>query len=358
MISAGAVAGEPDGAYLDPPYSNLEHPIPLSGTANFDKGERLPSRSPIEDVIALQTPVKSQGARGTCSIFSSTALLEAMLVRNHHARHTLDLSEEWLEYVIMSESYGEGSHSNLNFDALASYGDVEEQYLPYIGDTWENASYGLAAARCGKLAGTRQQRCLRGHRDPELLTATTRALSAASSPLHDSEFLKARTRARAIRRKYLAGLQGGYSVPTTLKVKRLLADGIPLALDLDFYYGAWNHREADDLGIGRDLRAWAEGVIGYPEPGSLDYSETQTKPAGHSVVVVGYDDDATVTTRVRMQNGRDRTFTYRGVYYIKNSWGTGSFGANFQIDGKRYPGYGVITQKYAEQYGAFYRLPL
>lgn len=50
--------------------------------------------------------------------------------------------------------------------------------------------------------------------------------------------------------------------------------------------------------------------------------------------------------------------TYRGVYYFKNSWGTSGFGANFAIDGVSYPGYGMMVQDYAHDYGSFFKLPL
>jgi C1A family cysteine protease len=88
----------------------------------------------------------------------------------------------------------------------------------------------------------------------------------------------------------------------------------------------------------------------------VDRQMSKTKPTGHSVLLVGYDDNATITTVQKMTDGSERSFTYRGVFYFKNSWGTDSLGAGFTIDGQRVPGYGVITQQYAFEFGEFFSL--
>jgi hypothetical protein len=59
-----------------------------------------------------------------------------------------------------------------------------------------------------------------------------------------------------------------------------------------------------------------------------------------------------------MADGSTKEFRYKGVYFIKNSWGATNFGVNTEIEGKTFPGYGIITQKYAEEFGGFYRLQL
>lgn len=78
-----------------------------------------------------------------------------------------------------------------------------------------------------------------------------------------------------------------YSAET--EVKSLLDQGTPVTVDLNFYYGTWNHRLADSLGIPRNLDHWDKGVVGYPYAGSVDYINTKQEPAGHSVLIVGYD---------------------------------------------------------------------
>ena len=103
---------------------------------------------------------------------------------------------------------------------------------------------------------------------------------------------------------------------------------------------------------------WSKGIIANPEEGSLDLEKSPTKRAGHSVLVVGYDDNRIVTKEIQMADGTRKTFTYKGVYYFKNSWGTSSFGKDFEVDGVNYPGYGMIVQKYADSLGSFFTMPL
>jgi hypothetical protein len=53
-----------------------------------------------------------------------------------------------------------------------------------------------------------------------------------------------------------------------------------------------------------------------------------------------------------------KKFKRKGVYYFKNSWGASTWGKEFEIDGKNYPGYGMILQVHAHSHGQFYRLSL
>src|SRR5262249_30002784 len=140
-----------------------------------------------------------------------------------------------------------------------------------------------------------QKSCLLGHRDPRLLTARENELTDPRSPLFDREFLAIREEATQSKARFLAaGAAGTFFVGTTDQIKAQLRSGVPLTLDIDFYYGAWNHRKAEELGIGRDLNGWAHGIVGYPEVGSLDRAKSQADPAGHSVLIVGYDDSVTI----------------------------------------------------------------
>jgi len=152
------------------------------------------------------------------------------------------------------------------------------------------------------------------------------------------------------------GSSRNYSLQSVSQIKSLLAQGVPVILGLDFYYGAWNHRKSTEYGISRNTDHWAQGIIGYPEPGSVDRQISPKHQAGHSIVVVGYDDDRIVETPVLMEDGTTQMFRYKGVYYIKNSWGTAGFGAKFELNGVPHPGYGMITQKYAHEKGGFDRL--
>jgi hypothetical protein len=306
-------------------------------------------------MILRQTPIRSQESRGTCSIFSATALLESMLVlRGDFAATNLDLAEEWLQYVVKRGDTKDGSNSGPNFEAFGGYGMPFESTLPYVGHKWENASGGLAEERCGKLLSYDLASCLIGHFSPALLFASDDELENEVPA-----FLAARREAYGFRDERLHDLSGSFSSwVSEWKVKELLREGTPLTVDLKFFYGAWNHRLAAKLGMERDMDAWAGGVIGYPERGSLDRTASLKEPAGHSIVIVGYDDEKEVRTRVKMEDGSYREFVYRGVYYFKNSWGASNFGAQFMFDGVAFPGYGMMTQKYAHEFGSFYALPI
>ncbi len=345
-----------DGAFLDPQYQVRNPPLTRSQSpAGFDA---LPVRSDVDAVIAQMTPVKAQASRGTCSIFSAVALLEGSLVREFQAPLSTDLSEEWLEYLITRETGMEGSWSYRNFEKLRDLGAPREDKLPYIGETWSEVIAGtLSEVRCGLLSGFSLTTCLLGHRNGKLLTASDADLLNPASSLYDPEFQLARAEAAQARDLYTHKIGNSFSVGTESSIKALLNRGIPLTWDADFYYGAWNHRKAESLSIPRNLNHWAKGIVGYPAPGSMDRRMSPTDPAGHSIVIVGYDDALEVTVPTLMADGTTKNFTYTGVYYFKNSWGVDNFGTDTVINGVVRPGYGMVTQKYAHEFGSFYKMP-
>ena len=355
LLSFGvARADVDDGTYLDPKYTFKHPPLVNNNSANGD-ADGL-SRNDVEGVIALQTPIKSQERRGTCSIFSATAILESMLIRNFGESPSIDLSEEWLEYAVMRDVGSEGSGSSRNFSYLATYGSPSEAELPYIGDTWDSINFNsLAYYRCSLQSGFALQACLLGHRAPYLMTLNDADLQSV-----DSELYYARASALILKTKYLASIsnQSTEYLGNVADIKKHLANKIPVTLDIDFYYGAWNHSKATTLGIPRNSEHWKLGIVGHPAIGSVDRQISPGTPAGHSIVVVGYDDNVEVTIPTLMTNGTTQNLKYKGVYYFKNSWGTDNFALNFTINGHSYPGYGMITQQYAHEFGSFFRMPL
>lgn len=368
FLSTISVHADPQYQRLAPPFKNLKHPKKKTrpGSENY----RFEPQSDLQKVLRYQSPVQSQKNRGTCSIFSAIALLESHLLRGR-LFEKIDLSEEWLEYVIMAKrgpSASEGSSSGLNFRALAEYGFTTEKMWEYDGDTWEDLSTQKARDFCNPLSGSNLlDACLLGHRDPRLLKADDSLLSQPGSNLYDEDFLAIRESAIQLRDQTIEKFGTGEHawVPDTDRVKELLSKGIPLTLDADFYYGSWNHRKAEELNIPRSDEQWRKGIVGYPIPNSADHVYSKESPAGHSILVVGYDDDATVEVKKKMVRGPHAgkiiTKTFRGVYYFKNSWGTEGFGSEFEVNGKvdeKRKGYGIITQSYAHDFGAFYRLPI
>lgn len=369
LLSLGLAAYAQDfnlnnDAPLDPPYRDLVNPKIVKRKSNSNKG--LNGKNDIDMVISFQTEVKSQGSRGTCSIFSAVALLEAMLVKSGEVDNTLDLSEEWVEYLAMKDRTEDGYWAYRSWNNISVSGIALEEDWNYLGETWEDLDYSdLSKERCEKVTSTKQKSCLLAHRNPNLLMASSQELKNESSDLFDLEFLNIRSSARNFKREHLNGklmaasaYSSNYQVYNTNDIKNLLDQSVPMVMSVEFYYGAWNHRKADSLGIGRDSQAWSDGVVGYPEPNSVDAFESRKSAnrAGHSIVVVGYDDNKIVKTKVKMRDGTVKEFTYKGVYYFKNSWGTSGFGVDMMIEGSQRPGYGMMTQKYAHEHGSFYRL--
>ncbi len=323
---------------LSPPFPRLRHPIPSSAISR----NTLPPRSDLSKIFPTLTAVKSQGSRGTCSIFSTTALLESLLVLTKQSDTSVDLSEQFLAFLAAHENQSEGSNAGTNWQLISRLGTVPERLLSYQSSSWkedlEDPS-SPAYQECGRAPVRYQNACLWAQGAYNRLSSREWApIKVESVRFRDQPF-------RAIPRQ-------GWMMSVD-DVKRSLAAGVPVVLELEFYYGAWNHRLATQIGITPDPDAVLRGEVGYPEIGSIDRQRSGEHPSGHSVLVVGYDDQAEMKTRQLMDDGTVREFTYRGVYFFKNSWGTERFGVQSQLFGPT-PGYGVITQKYANDFGEFF----
>lgn len=309
--------------------------------------------------IAYQTPVRSQGRRGTCSIFSALGLLENRLRQRHGFGEELDLSEQYLEYLSVRGRTTDGSNSWTNFNNLAQYGVPYEKTLVYDSRDWTTQT-SLGEERCGHLnsESNNYKSCLIIQRDPEQLFRRDEELLNESSTHFDPDFVTARSEASQFRNQYLRFQNYNYYVGNSSRIKSYLRSGYGLTMGMPIYYGAWNHGAGTSLGIEMNRDHWMKGIVGYPARGSVDRAKSPEKAAGHSVVIVGYDDERVVEVEMKMEDGSTKTFSYTGVYYFKNSWGTTSFGKDFTINETTYPGYGMVTQDYAHEYGTFYHLPL
>lgn len=248
-----------DYAPLDAPYSNLIHPK----KNRIRPLDREQAKSNTEETIRFQTPVRSQGGRGTCSIFSATALLEGALVRlNKMNPSEVDLSEEWLQYLAMQGKMSDGSHSTVNMRLLQQMGTVRETTWAYVGEDWKANPTMNPAAKflCGRFATDilRHTSCLLGHRDPHALNATDEELLSRNSDTYDPQFQKIRSEAQQFHAKFLKGRLGSTTgAYSTDEIKALLRAGHTLLLDHDFFYGAYNHRTATELGL---TVTWTTGI--------------------------------------------------------------------------------------------------
>ena len=194
-----------------------------------------------------------------------------------------------------------------------------------------------------------------------LVDAPFEYLIDENNSLFDPEFLRIKTEAQEFKDSFISDLfdatvswSSAYSVYSISEVRENLRNGEMMTLSVPFFYGAWNHGQATKLNIGIDEELWKKGFVGYPEKGSVDHLVSRQKEnrAGHSILIVGYDDDIEIVTKQKMTDGTIKEFKYKGAYIFKNSWGTASFGSDSNV----LPGYGIITKKYAHEYGRFYQL--
>jgi len=282
----------------------------------------LPSRNDIGALISLQTPVKSQDRRGVCSIFSAIGILESWL--KIKTKQTLDLSENYLAYIVTSQVTRRpfsGSTASDNFQGVRKKGVISEDAWPYEGQDWMGnklspLEIALRDATCFFI-GFQQDLCLKTHRDP-----------------YQNPFLEA---AKDFANQFKTDRTEAILLSSLTDAHHRLLSNEPILLELDLFYGAWNHRKMAELGIGEpNPELWARGMVGIPT--SRDVSLSRQKPAGHSLVIVGFDD-------------------VQRVYFFKNSWGIESFGVQSDLLGPgTTPGYGTIPYEYAQQYGTFYRI--
>jgi hypothetical protein len=284
-------------------------------------------------------------------------MLESLLVIKGVEDISIDFAEEYLQFLISPGKTSSGSSSYSNIPAMANNGLPLETEFPYIGQEWATVDYSaLSKSRCGPIPSTYQPSCLVGHRDTRRIRASDADLLEPTSPYYDPELLTARDSATNLKKRLLGTASKTAKYLTQSQVLDTLNSGLPVLLDIDFYYGAWNHRKGEDWGIKRNMTQWYAGVVTYPEQGSMDRKFSLEDPAGHSVLIVGYDNELVITNTAQMLDGTEKDFTYQGVYIFKNSWGTGSFGEDCEYQGKIYDGYGMITMKYANEFGTYFKM--
>ena len=279
--------------------------------------EKLPSEGKADavypkkftDIVAFQSPVRNQARRGVCSIFSAVGLMEHLYVKEGTISAP-DFSEEFLQWSVKVEvgafRDSEGSSSYYNLRSLNQFGIVTEGDWPYLGRQWTTAD---DAACTGE---TQPTRCWT-HGDPpaSALAAQRWHLPAGRWVSSQRDSIKA----------HMVEHKEGVVVGGT------------------FFYQAWNHRLSE---LPTNDAYWREGFVTYPN--ADDKTKSNAKPAGHSFVLVGWDDDLEVQKRDK--DGNLLPETEKGFWLFKNSWGTDSFG----IDNEHGAGYGWISMQYVEEF--------
>ena len=315
--------------------------------------DSLTSRSDLREMLPYISNVKSQEGRNTCTVFALTAALETLYIRKTGDQN-INFSEEWLQYLAAGATASggaKGSTVGINFNALRRHGMTDESLMPFTAGKWTDSSSDPNARKienyCGQLSGMEFTRCLYGKRSPRYIRMSDNQLrglpggeqfAAARNKTEDYRSFTDRLRLKVIN--------------SPSQIKNYLNQKISLTLEVNVHYGSWNHSRGEKFGIDIDRSLFDKGIITYPERGSVDRYESDRNVARHAVQVVGYDDDVVVTYNKKMRDGSTRTFTRKGVYYVKNSWGK-KFGRNFRLGRSRIPGLGMITQDYAHDLGKF-----
>ena len=108
-----------------------ERNVPISGS--------LPEKY---DLVQYQTPIRSQGNRGTCSIFASMALMEHLYMKRGSLSDP-NFSEQYLQWAVKNKigTYpnSDGSSAESNLEAIFYYGMPTEDAWPYETRPWNSS---------------------------------------------------------------------------------------------------------------------------------------------------------------------------------------------------------------------------
>lgn len=328
LLLASACADGPDDPSGGPGIDDDEAPLgsyegvvggaPANATLPDDnKADAVYPRKHVE-LVAGQTPVKSQGSRGVCSIFATAALMESLYLKAGVA--SPDFSEQFLQWSVKNEvgSFRNTSGSNAaeNLEAISEFGIPVESAWPYEPKPW-------GATDNAGCTGEESQMPVVCHTNGD---PSESAMAAERFTLPRGRWLNTNSIKAHITTKK-SGVQVG----------------------LDFFYQSWNHRRST-LPVNADY--WTEGYVLYPN--AKDIEESHKQRAGHSILIVGWDDDLTVPivdAAGKQVIGSDgKPVVEKGFYLFKNSWGTAGFGAG----NPHGAGYGWLSMRYVDRYGSAY----
>jgi subtilisin-like proprotein convertase family protein len=269
------------------------------------------------DLVALQSPVRNQQSRGVCSIFSTVALMEHLYIKEGTFKNP-DFSEQFLQWSAKVEVKSflttDGSNADSNLSAISRFGVVEESAWPYEGRPWTS---------------TNDARCV--DKDKPVLCYTNGDPSESTL---------------AARRFKLP--PGRWVSSRVNSVKAFMFNNRQAVIaGMTFFYQSWNHR-GGSLPVSSEYMS--QGYVMYPNDADKEIAEA--KPAGHSILIVGWDDTLEVPTLDKdgqvVVDKDGKPVVEKGFFLIKNSWGTGSYGTKNPFG----PGYGWLSMRYVEEYAS------
>ncbi len=314
-----------------PSVSSSGEPAPRTALSDLLGGtqpnDALPSDGKADDahparyteLVALQSPVKNQGHRGLCSIFSSTALLEHLQIEA--GRTPSDLSEQFLQWSAKHELErpyaGEASGITDVLDALQRFGAVEGAQWPYDYFRW-NATDDPA---CVGAVGTQPVRCLTNGEPPP---------AALAAP---------RTR-----------LPRWHQVPVASIQSHMTATRTAVVAAVEVFVQAWNDKLSP---LRRNGDNFDHGIVLYPN--DADVVATRSRGSdGHAFLIVGWDDDLALPLLdergAPTVDASGAPVLERGFYIFKNSYGTLEFGFKNPYGA----GFGLVSKRYVETFGYAY----
>jgi hypothetical protein len=305
------------------------------------------------DLLPLQTPVRDQGQRGICSIFSTVALMEHLYLRA--GARDPDFSEQFLQWAVKSApgaAPGEASNAGVNLQVIADGGIPEEGAWPYQPRPWGAADdprcVGPELARPTVPCYTDGTPSAAARAAPRFRLPAGRFINTRSIKAHLAG-RRSSTPSAAARAAPRFRLPAGRFINTRSIKAHLAGRRTAVAVGIDFFYQAWGHADST---LPTDAQRFDQGVVGYPN--ATDIAASHQHKGGHAVLIVGWDDQATAP--LLGANGRPlvgadgRPLVEKGFYVVKNSWGTSDFGTT----GSHGAGYGLLSQRYVEDFGSAY----
>jgi subtilisin-like proprotein convertase family protein len=264
----------------------------------------------------LQSPVKSQGSRGVCSIFSTVALMEHLYIKSG-VDPDPDFSEQYLQWSVKNEVGSfrntSGSNASSNLQAIVRYGIVAEADWPYETFQW-------GASNDPECAGDEglPTKCYTNGDPPDS------ARNATKHKLPASRWLSSRPSSI---KAYIHNNQQAVIVGGT------------------FFYQSWNHGRS---ALPTNAEYKSKGYV--LSPNAKDQEESLKKRAGHSFLLVGWDDNLEVQKvdgeGNKVVDAQGNPVMEKGFFLFKNSWGTGSWGGG----GSQPRGYGWISYDYVDDH--------
>jgi C1A family cysteine protease len=322
-----AGCGTPEGALDDLPAMDDDPPLADVDTLKKDspkndaiplEGDKTDAQLPAYyDLGKYMTPVKSQARRGVCSIFSSMGLVEMLYKKRFN--QTFDFSEQYLQWSVKSQvgafTNTSGSTDYYNLQAVYKYGVPLESAWVYEPDQWDQTK---DPACTGEAMPTR---CYTNGSPPATAVSAT---------------------------KYKLPSAGRWV--NTSSIKNVIYEkGAGVVVGLDFFYQSWNHRRST---LPTNPTYWNRGYVLYPN--AKDRTESYKQRAGHSVQLIGWDDNLEVQTVDEkgqlVVDAQGKPVKEKGFFIFKNSWGTTGFGIQHRLG----PGYGYISYRYVRDYGSGY----